>query len=318
MIPASHRVAEIMAAIENAAPHTVRDHRCLQPLGDGTDAWARILRAAADENHGLSRRGEKPRGARDRIVVDRRIGERHQWRRGLYRHLAGENVGRDLETDRSRSARIQHAEGLGGLARTLVRDHDAVRPFGQGPDQLELLRDLVQRADAAPDHARRDLPSQAQDRRIGAVCRRQRRHRVKDPRARHHAIDGRPAGRQSGPQRHVGSGLLMANMDRPDLVAGIEQGAEERVVLHPRQTEYPVDAVRNQRLHHAVRAGRLRACFFAHLPPTLIARPTRLLQPRAPDWNGDAHRREPLRLPVRRLAVTTSGRHAHTRGRAVP
>ena len=132
---------------------------------------------------------------------------------------------------------------------------DPRRPFGQPFEDAELIGDLVQQAKAAPDHVGRDLAADAQDRRVGGVSGGQRRRGVEQPRPRHHRIGPDLAARPRIAERHIGSTLLVPGMDHPQPLAGIVEGDEQRVVLHPRQGEDRVHPVPAQHLDHC-RAAR--------------------------------------------------------------
>jgi hypothetical protein len=58
-------------------------------------------------------------------------------------------------------------------------------------------------------------------------------------------------------QRHVGAGLFVARMDRPDRVGAVVQRVEERIVLDTGQAVESVDAVHFQHRHDGL-GGRER------------------------------------------------------------
>ena len=154
-----------------------------------------------------------------------------------------------------------------------MRRADAGRPFGQALHDAELVGDVVQVAGVAVDVGQRHLAGDRQHGRVVAVGLRQRRGGVEEAGARHHAIGGRLAGGHGRAERQVGGPLLVAGVDGPDAVGLVVQGIEEGIVLHARQAEQRVDAVRDQPLDDDLGRGpltRRRACC-RHVEPPWLA-----------------------------------------------
>ena len=165
-------------------------------------------------------------------------------------------VHRAFERHRTAPARQQAAEGFVDQAGRLGRRVDAVGPLGEAAHDRELVGQLVQQPDIAADHRLLDLAGQRQHRRVHRIGGRQRRRGVEEARARHHDVGRRLAARHGIAQRHVGAGLLVAGMDRPDGVGAVVQRVEERIVLHAGQAEDRVDAVHFQHRHDGLGGGQ--------------------------------------------------------------
>ena len=149
----------------------------------------------------------------------------------------------------------QAAEGFVDQARRLGRRVDAVGPFGEAAHDRELVGQLVQQPDIAADHGLLDLAGERQHRRVHRIGGRQRRRGVEEAGPRHHDVGRRLAARHGVAQRHVGAGLLVPGMDRPDGVGAVVQRVEERIVLHAGQAEERVDAVHFQHRHDGLGGG---------------------------------------------------------------
>src|SRR5262249_40866086 len=137
-------VAERMAVIEHAAAEPMRDYRGLEVLGQRTYLRGSVERAAADEDQRALGLGEKRDGLLERSAVERRhwlegcvVSDREGSRADLGR--GGQDVGRDLEADRTRTARGELLEGGSDLGADLGWCGDALCPLGEVPDDAELV-----------------------------------------------------------------------------------------------------------------------------------------------------------------------------------
>ena len=128
-----------------------------------------------------------------------------------------------------------------------MRRADARRPVDQPLEDAGLIADFVQPAEAAADVGVRDLPDQRQHRRVHAVGGDERRAAVEQARARHHRVGLRPVGGERGAERHIGRALLMARVHGAQLVARLEHGVEQIVVMHAGERVDRVDAVGEER-----------------------------------------------------------------------
>ncbi len=243
IVPGEQVLREIMPVADNALAAGIGDDRRLQLFGERRYLGAGGGAAAADIDHRLLCLAEQRRGLVDQLGVGRRRRRRHLDRRQRDLALQGHDVERHLQRDRARPAVAELAERfvdqLAGLARMI----DPRRPFRQAAEDRQLVRDLVQEAEAAADQGGRDLARDAQHRRVGRVGGGERGGGVEEARARHDGVGARLAARPRVAERHVGGGLLVARMDDADLVAGVVERDEQRVVLHPGQREQRVDPV---------------------------------------------------------------------------
>ncbi len=123
-----------------------------------------------------------------------------------------------------------------------------------------LVANLMQVAIAAPDRRLRNLPDQCQHRRVGAVRGEEAGRGVEEAGARHHTIGLRLAGRERRPERHQTRALLVPGVHGADAVRGLEQGIEERIVVHARQRIDGAEAVRDQRCDDCLRGGHDGHC----------------------------------------------------------
>ena len=266
---------ELRAPVDHALAHPARDHRRAETFGDFAHERAGTLRPAADEDH-------RPRGAvqQRRCPLDRlRIGLGRADRGGRRRldlepGVLCHHVHRHLERDRARPAGRHLRERLGDQARGVLRRLDPRGPFGQPLHDPELVRDLVQEADAAADVAGRDLAGEAEHRRARAIGGRERRGRVEEARPRHHAIGARPAARRGIAIRHVARRLLVPGHDHAQAVGQVVERAEERVVLDPGQHEQRVQPLRDHGAHQRLAAGHPR--HRRHRSPPAQALPRRV------------------------------------------
>ena len=80
-----------------------------------------------------------------------------------------EDVGRDFEADRARPAGAKLPERLVHLGGRILRRLDALGPFGQCLQYVELTGDFMQQAMAPADELARNLSDQGQHRRAGRV-----------------------------------------------------------------------------------------------------------------------------------------------------
>jgi hypothetical protein len=144
------------------------------------------------------------------------------------------------------------------IARRLVGRADAGGEFREVAQQAELVGDLVQMAVALVDGEGRDLADQGEDGRIEAECGQQGGRGVQQARAGHHRERLRPAGGESGAERHVGGGLLVAGVDDADAPVGAVQRVEQVVVMHAGQAIQRVDAVQQQAFDHRVSRAHAR------------------------------------------------------------
>ena len=88
---------------------------------------------------------------------------------------------------------------LAGLARMV----DPRGKLGQPAEDRQLVGDLVQQPEAAADQVGRDLPGDAQDRRIRRIGGGERRGRVQEPRPGHDGERAGPAARPRIAERHI-------------------------------------------------------------------------------------------------------------------
>ena len=93
--------------------------------------------------------------------------------------------------------------------RRLVRRLDARGVFRHVAGHAELIAQFVQMAEAAIDIALRDLPDEAEHRRVHGIGLQQRRAGIQEARSRHDGERLRLARRQRRAERHVGRRLLM-------------------------------------------------------------------------------------------------------------
>ena len=249
---------ERRAVVHDAAAHPAGDHRRAERLRQRAHLRARALSAAAREDHRSRRAVQQLGRAQGRFWIGPRIG--HLAGAG---HLGGEpcllrqHVHRHLERHRPRPAGLHPLERLGDQARRLVRRLDARRPLGQALHDAELVGQLMQQAEAAADAVQRHLAGEAEDGGIAGVRRRQRRGGVEKAGAGHDAIGARPTARCGVAVGHVAGRLLVPGDDHAQLLGGIVQRAEQRVVLHARQDEQGVDGLRQKSLHRGLAAGHL-------------------------------------------------------------
>ena len=204
---------------------------------------AGALRAAADHDQRTLRAAQKLGGAFDGVFVDRAGVGHGRCADQLDRRLARPGIHGAFQPDRAAAARQQAAERLVDQARRLGRRMDAVGPLGEAAHDRELVGQLVQQADIAADHGLLDLAGERQHRRVHRIGSRQRRRGVEEARTGHDDVGRGLAARHGVAQRHVGAGLLVAGVDRPDGVGAVVEGVEERIVLDAGQAEDRVDAV---------------------------------------------------------------------------
>ncbi len=231
------------------------DHRRLQTLGQPQDLGPGAEGAAARDDHRPLRPRQQLGGfadgsrvARGRRRLRQRIGERHLG-------LLHEHVERHLERHRPRPATGQLVEGLAHQVRRIRGALDARRPFGEPLHDAELVGDLVQEADPAPDHRERDLARDAQHRRAGRIGRGQCRGGVEETRAGHDDVGSDAPRRPRVTVGHIGRGLLVPGMHDADRVARVVECREQRVILHARQREDGVDPVAAQHRDERFAAG---------------------------------------------------------------
>ena len=165
-----------------------------------------------------------------------------------------------FQRDRPGAAGRRDRDGLGDARRRLLRRADAFAVFDDVPQQADLIVDLVQVAVPLVDREGRDLARQRDHRRAHRRRQQQRGRGVQDARPRHHRERLRLAGHQRGPERHVGSGLLVARVDDADAVGRLVRGIEQMVVVHARQREQRVDAVRQQGFDDGFGRGHAGHC----------------------------------------------------------
>ena len=103
----------------------------------------------------------------------------------------------------------------------------------QPADDAGLVANLVEVAEALADIGIRNLPDQAQHRRVHRIGGQERCRGIEQSGAGHDGIGLRLAGRESRTERHIGGTLLMAGVDRAEPVGESEQCLEELIVLHP-------------------------------------------------------------------------------------
>ena len=138
---------------------------------------------------------------------------------------------------------------------------DARGPFGQPPQDPELVGDFVQQAEAAADQVGGDLAADAQDRRVRRISGGERRGGIEQAGSRHHRIGADLAARPGIAEGHVGGTLFMARMDHPQRLAGVVEGDEQRVVLHAGQRKDRVHLVPAQHFDQRAAARHSRHCF---------------------------------------------------------
>jgi hypothetical protein len=130
---------------------------------------------------------------------------------------------------------LQQLKGSADEGRRRLRIGHAVSPLGERAQDADLVRNLVQQTMPLVDRAAWDLPDQRKHLRAGRIGRGQRRRAVEESRARHHGIDRGLAGRERGPERHVGGALLVPRMHDGERIAGVEHGIEQMIALYARQ-----------------------------------------------------------------------------------
>ena len=174
---------------------------------------------------------------------------------------AASAAGRDLEPDRTRAAVAQLAEGfvdeIAGLRRVL----DARGPFGQMPQDAELIGDLVQDAKAAADLVGGNLAADAQHRRVCRIGGGECGGGVEQPRSRHYRIGTDLAAGAGIAEGHIGRTLLMTRMDHTQGLAGIVEGDEQRIVLHAGQGKDRIHPMAAQHLDQGTAARHSRHRF---------------------------------------------------------
>ncbi len=245
-----------MAAVDHALAHAAGHDRRVEHLGDPGDVGARALSAAADHDQRPLRTAQQLGGALDAVFVDRAgIGLRGR-RRQHDRCLARPGIHRAFEGDGPAPAGQEAAESLVDQSRRLGRCGDAVGPLGQAAHDRELVGQLVQQPDIAADHRLLDLAGEGQHRRVHRIGGRQRRRRVQEAGPGNHYVGRRLAARHRIAERHVGAGLFVTGMYRPDRIGPVVQCVEERIVLHAGQAEQGVDAIELQHRHDSLGSGQ--------------------------------------------------------------
>ena len=237
-----------MPVADDALAAGIGDYRRLQFLGDGEQFGAGLGAAAADIDHRLFGGGEQRGGLVDQLRVGRRRRGRCLDLRQRHLALQRHDVERHLERHRPRPAvaswRKASLTSLPASLGWLMRSAHFVRPR-----RIASWSGIsCNRPKPRPIRLDGICPRDAQHRRIGRIGGGERRCGVEQPRPRH---DGEGAGLAARPriaERHVGGGLLVARVDHPDLLAGIVQRDEQRVVLYPGQGEQRVDPVPGQHL----------------------------------------------------------------------
>jgi hypothetical protein len=124
----------------------------------------------------------------------------------------------------------------------------------------ELIRQLVEQAEAAADAAERHLTTEAQHGRVAGVCGRECRCGVEEAGAGDDAVGARAARGRGVAVGHVAGGLLMPGDDHLQALRALVERAEQRIVLHAGQDEQGVDALRQQSLNRG-----LAAAHFGHV-----------------------------------------------------
>jgi len=127
-----------------------------------------VRSAASNVDHRTPGGGNDMGGSGDRIRIGRgrldsanpRIGHL-----GLARH----DVRRHLDRHRSRAARAQLPKGFRDRGGGSFWSIDPCGPLGERTERCELVGQLVQLTETAADGLRRDLPGEAQHRRIAGV-----------------------------------------------------------------------------------------------------------------------------------------------------
>ena len=305
-----HGLGERMADVERAEPVLAHDHRGLQHLAELAELRLGAEHAAADEDRRIPRRrrgGSPPaRSRRDRARAAVRRG--HGCGRGPG-GARGRDVRRNLDDDRPPAAAIQLPEGLVDDRRNGGRGVDPRLPFRHRGERPELVRDLVQEAEAAADMAGRDLAGDAKHRRIAGIGGRERRRRVEDARAGNHQAGAGTPGRLRIAEGHIGGRLLMARVDDPDRILDVVERVEDPVELQAGQAENGVDAVPRQRRDEDRRSGRLTGHFIPGVRCGVHPSPGRLANRRSSGGDRPATARRslyPIGLSAR--LMTSSGK----------
>ncbi|MCZ7656468.1 MAG: hypothetical protein M5U07_00765 [Xanthobacteraceae bacterium] len=258
------RDAQRIAALQHALAAAEADaYGRLQHARERGHLRRGVLRAAAADDERPLGGAEALRRRQDRVLVEGG-GRRRERPGGLDRSRAAPDIHRALQRRRAGAPARHGGHGLGDQARRLVGRADPRREIDQAGEDAGLVADLMQVTESAADGRGRDLADQRQHRGVHAVGREQGGRRVEQPRARHHRIGLRPAGREGCAERHVGGALLVACVHRGEPVGRLEQRVEQRVVLHARQRidggEAMCDQRRQDRLGGRHRIGHAVLC----------------------------------------------------------
>ena len=234
---------QAVAGVEHPEPHVAGEHRCLQRLGQFPHRLGRVLGASAHHDQRTTGLPEDSGGLFDLPGVDGRLGGSGRFEDAVGR--LAPHVDRHLHSHRTGNARHQLVDCLLPHAGGVDAAPDVAGVLGQLAQDRGGVGQVVQYAGAAAPPFRGEGPDQSQHLGVAPVGAGEAGRGVEHPGAGNHAQRGRTACDLGRAQGHVGRSLLMAGHDGP-YVAGVDEGIEEVVVLHPRQAEQGVHAQRSE------------------------------------------------------------------------
>jgi hypothetical protein len=138
---------------------------------------------------------------------------------------------------------------------------DALAPFGNGSDNVDLVVNLVQSATITPNVITLNLSGQEQDRRRSSIGCPQRRAGVLDPRPGHHQGYAGLPGHARIAISHIRGGLLVPHGHNADIRLSIE-GIVDPHNLYARESKDYLYTLVSQGLYYRCTAGHLRHVLF--------------------------------------------------------
>jgi len=236
-----------------------RDDRCPEAASDRVE-----LALGPGRDHAAARHDQGPRGARQHhhrlLDVGHVAGRSRAVPASRLRriHARIQEVVGNRDHHRARPARPQQIEGAGDRARNRPGLAQRLRPARDRPEAVDLVGDLVERAEVAADQVGGDVGDDQHDRDRARIGLDERRQRVGGTGPGRHEHDTRLA---------AGARVAVGHERRPRLVTGQHVGdvvlAQQRVVdreiVEPRDAEHVADTLAPQRLDDELTAGRQHA-----------------------------------------------------------
>ena len=177
-------LAEIMPVIDHALAAQHGDAGRLQDVRHAQQRRAGVHTAMAEHNQRILGVAQQGGGPLDQLRIGLRRREGGQGREQLHLFLQAHDVRRHLQGHWTRTPGAHLLKGPVDQARRGGGLFHPFRPLRQVAQHAQLIRDLVQKADALVYPRRRDLPSQAQHPLIAGVGGAQSGGGVQHPRPR--------------------------------------------------------------------------------------------------------------------------------------